>query len=176
MMKEPSMRVSLFGKHPSSSEYLYLGESSSFTNSIVSWIKAGYEALLKNRQKYLLDIVQHFYFLNKETDSFVCATLKLSKDSKGREYPLIILVEVAVSKEMRDFQAIWSKNLEIFQNIYSLEELENLLKKYTIDSSHEKNFKNIDRDILAAFVSEDFLKSKLFYKPLQIDDFIEMMR
>ncbi len=175
MMQELGIKVSVFGKHPSTSEYLYLGESSNFMNSIVSWIKAGYEVLLKNRQKYPSHRVQHFYFSNRDGDSFVCASFKLSRDENAREYPLVILVEVPETQQNKDYKSIWCKNLDILHSVGSLEELENSLSKYEPIYNNE-TFKDFDIDVLAAFINEDFSKTKLFFKPLQVDDFIEMMR
>jgi len=175
MMSGFGMQVSLFGKHPSSSEYLHLGQNSDFTSSIINWIENGYEVLLKIRQAYATHRVLNFYFLNKDTDSFVCGTLQLSKDSKGREYPIVILVQMQGIEQHRDCQALWNKNLDIFKNAKSLDELIDTLSRYKIIFD-EKTSQEIDTKVLAAFMSEDFSKLKLFYQPLQIDDFIEMMR
>ena len=167
------LRVSLFGKHPSSSEYLYLGDNSPFTDAIVSWVKAGYEVLLKNRQKYPSDISHHLYFLNKEINRFVCATLKISRDAKGREYPLVILVE---GTPVKDYQAIWRTNLEVFETMHSVVSLKELLPTYKVEMVYENGFVDLDEEALAMFVNEDFSKNKQFYKSLQVNDFIEMMR
>ena len=175
-MQESGIQVSLFGKYPLSSEYLHIGESSSFTNSILSWIQAGYEALLKKRQKYVRDRIHHLYFSNREGASCVYATLRLSKDSKGREYPLIVLVEVSPSNEEKMYDTLWRKNLEVFQGIHTLEKLESTLEQYQLEGIAEGNLRELDEGVLATFVSEDFSKSKHFYRSLQVDDFIEMMR
>ncbi len=174
-MQKLDMEVSVFGKHPSSSEYLYLGNGSEFTFSIILWIQSGYEALLKNRQKYSSDMIQHFYFSNKDTGSFVCASFKLSKDDNSREYPLVILVEVHETKQGRDYHSIWSKNLDILKSIGSLGELEDSLSEYEV-AFNEKTFHDIDLDVISAFVGEDFSITKLFYEPLHVNDFIEIMR
>jgi len=68
---------------------------------------------VKTRQKYFSGEIQNFYFFNKNINSYVCGTIKLSKDSKGREYPLIILVEIhnLLTQQIECFYNIWNKNL-----------------------------------------------------------------
>ena len=176
MMQESSMRASLFGKHPLSSEYLYMGESSPFVNSIVSWVQVGYEALLKKRRKDISDVLHHLYFANNMGESFVCATLKMSKDSKGRVYPLILLVEVTSTQKPQNYSTLWSRNVEIFKEMESLERVEHLLRHYKVEAKEERAFLDLDENILSAFINEEFLIDKKFYTSIQVDDFIEMMR
>lgn len=172
MMKEFKVEASLFGKHPSSREYIHLGENSELTFSIINWVKAGYEALLKNRKKYSSDMIQHLYFLDSKTDSIVCGTLMFSRDAGGREYPLLILVQTL---QMQDCKAIWSQNIDILNNTKSLDELKDALHNYKVLQIQENSL-GIDTDALSVFVNKDFSKNKVFYKPLQVDDFIEIMR
>ena len=178
------LRVSLFGKHPSNSEYLYLGEQSAFVYSILQWIKDGYEAFLKSRLVYHEGRVHNFYFFNHISNSFVCGSMKLSRDSKGRFYPLLIFVEIPSSLSIQlnplivKSNQIWQKISNIFNKKLTLEEL-----KQSIDTLNKIDevvchapFDSIEKRVLGAFFSEDFSQKKLFYETLNIDDFINLMR
>ena len=59
-MQKLQQQVSLFGKHPSSCEYLHFGQDSNFANSIVQWIQKGYESLLQSRTVNKLDKILPF--------------------------------------------------------------------------------------------------------------------
>jgi hypothetical protein len=152
-----------------------LGQNSDFTSSILGWIKNGYEILLKTRESYDRKRVLNFYFLDKETDTLVCGTLQLSHDFSGREYPIVILVQMQGIEEQRDYEALWSRNLDILKNAKNVDELVDDLANYEL-LFKEKNLQELDTKVLAAFIKKDFTSFKQFYTPLQIDDFIEIMR
>ncbi len=141
-MKEFAPKVSLFGKHQSSSEYLYLGEMSSFVNSISRWIKESYEVLLQSRVVYNKDALSYFYFLNEKEDSFVCGTLMMSRDSQKREYPLAIFVELSSYssfltpfQSVEQSQAICKDIFNLFNKESTLEELKLFLTNLSISDS-----------------------------------------
>ena len=178
------LRVSLFGKHPSTSEYLYLGEHSAFVHSISQWIRDGYEAFLKSRLVYDEGRVYNFYFFNNISNSFVCGSMKLSQDSKGRFYPLLIFVEIPSSLSLQlnslvvKLNQIWQKISNVFNKKLTLEEL-----KQSIDTLNKldnvvchTSLESVEKGVLGAFFSEDFSQKKLFYETVNIDDFINLMR
>ena len=178
-MKNLETKVSLFGKHPSSSEYLYIGESSELINSLTKWIEKGYESLLQGRRS-IKEEMHHFCFLNKNSDSFVCGTIKPSKDSKNRKYPLVIAIEVFPysffkdSNKFREYLKATNKQiLKIFEKGCTLEELKKELQKLSVC----KNISNDKKDIFSAmFMSEDFSQTEMFFRPLEINDFVNMMK
>jgi len=180
MMKELDLRVSLFGKHPSSSEYLYLGENSDFMKSVLKWVEKGYETLLQSRLANKSSDIHHFCFLNKKVDSFICGSVKLSKDNNNRQYPLVIAIEVSPygsflnSQEVMEYaKSINEKILEIFNQDCNLEELKMQLLKL----SNCKESVSIKEDLVSSiFMNENFSQVNMFFRPLEIDDFIEMMR
>ncbi|MEA1892867.1 MAG: type VI secretion system-associated protein TagF [Campylobacterota bacterium] len=138
-MQELKAEVSLFGKHPSSSEYLHLGISSSFTDAISHWIESSYEVLLQSRIIYSKDSLKHFYFLNEKEDSFICGTLGLSRDSKNREYPLVVFAEVypysyfsASHVALQFSHVVCRKMLDIFTQKSNKQELRVLLQQISI--------------------------------------------
>lgn len=178
-MKDLETKVSLFGKHPSSSEYLYIGENSELINSLAKWVEKGYESLLQRRE-YLKEDVHHFCFLNKNDDSFVCGTIKPSRDSRNRRYPLVVAVEVSPyssfgdSNRFREYLKYVNKQiLKIFEKGCTLEELKKEVKKLSVC----KNIFDNKKDIFSAmFMSKDFLQTEMFFRPLEIDDFVNIMR
>jgi len=178
-MKNLKMKISLFGKHPSNNEYIHNGENSVFMNSVISWIEKGYEAYLQNRTLEELKKIQHFCFINTQTDSFICGNIKPSKDRQSRKYPLIVAIEVSPCSTFKTQEDIinYSENLnkkilKILEEEYSLEGL-----KAKLSSLYEnKNFiKETKNKISAIFTNEDFSISKTFYRPLEVDDFRDIM-
>ena len=179
MVKDLQKKVSLFGKHPLSSEYLYFGENSEFMNSLIKWVDTGYETLLQSRT-FIKKEMHHFCFVNKESDSFICGTIKSSQDNKHRKYPLVIAVEISPYSFFQDLQefreylkSINKQIVEIFKKEYSLEELKDDLKKL----SNSKNILDDKKDIFSAmFMNEDFSQTEMFFRPLEINDFVNMMK
>ncbi len=180
MMKNLSLKVSLFGKHPSSSEYLYFGKNSDFMNSVVKWVENGYETLLQTRLSNRSKEIHHFCFLNVKIDSFICGSIKFSKDSKNREYPLVIAVEVTPYSSFLNSQGVieYAKSinkeiLNVFNEDYNLKELKMQLLKL---SKFEEDVTGVDDLFSSVFMNEDFSQFRTFYRPLDIDDFTVMMR
>ena len=179
MMKNLELKVSLFGKHPSSSEYLYIGNNSEFMNSVSKWIESGYESVLNVKMGAKSDKIHHFVFLNKSSDSFITGSIKLNKDFHGREFPLVIAVEVLpyasfanVEEVVKFSKTINKKVMEIFTNDYTLEELKSQLLVLSENSVVVEGKNNI----FAIFMDEEFSEAKLFLRPVKVDDFITMMR
>jgi len=178
-MIDLDMKVSLFGKHPSSSEYLYVGKNSESMNSFVKWVEKGYESLLQNRVSTTKEM-HHFCFLNKYDDSFICGTIKLSQDNKNRKYPLVIAIEISPYSFFQDLQELreYLKSINkqivgIFKKEYTLEELKEEVKKL----SSNKNILSDKKELFSAmFMSEDFLQTEMFFRPLEINDFVNMMK
>jgi len=178
-MRDFALKVSLFGKHPSSSEYLYFGHTSEFINSVAKWIENGYEALLQSRISKRSSEVHHFCFVNKSDNTIVTGSLKLNKDSRGREYPLVIAVEISPyssfgnSQEVMEFtKGINKKILAIFEKECSLEELKKELSQLV---SYEDICNDGENKISAIFMDEKFSQANMFFRPLEINDFVKMM-
>ena len=172
--------VTLFGKHPSSSEYLHLGERSIFMNTVAKWVEKGFETLLQNRAEKSTFKVQHFCFFNAKEDSMICGSMKLSEDQKQRKYPLVIAVEVTkYSSVFNPYEAVaFSKDIsrkivKIFQKNCDLQMLKGELKQLSVYEPLSKQDENMASSIL---MSEDFSEAKLFYRPLELNDFITSMR
>ena len=112
-MKNLKMKISLFGKHPSINEYIHEGENSMFMNSVIHWIEKGYETCLQNRTLEKLTKIQHFCFINTQTDSFICGNIKPSKDRQNRKYPFVIAIEISPYSTFETQEDIinYSKNL-----------------------------------------------------------------
>jgi len=174
------MRATLFGKHPSSSEYLNIGPRSDFMNAVMQWVEKGYETLLLNRTVQHSEKCHHFAFFNEKQRTMICGSMKSSQDKRGRKYPLVIAVEVSErprswrSEEMLAFSKEIAKKITvIFQESSDLSgfkaQLEQLSAYDLPDTAQEKMPS-------ALIMSEEFSEVKLFYRPLEVDDYIETVR
>ena len=179
-MSKKIITVTLFGKHPSSSEYLHLGEHSTFMNTVTEWVEKGFETLLQNREAKRTSKVQHFCFFNDKEERMICGSMTLSQDKIGRMYPLLIAVEVTKYATLfNPYEALaFSKDIsrkvvKIFQKECDLQTLKHELDQL---SRYEPLIKQ-DEDIASSILmSEDFSEAKLFYRPLELNDFITSMR
>ena len=178
-MSDKIIPVTLFGKHPSSSEYLYLGEHSTFMRTVTEWVEKGFETFLQNRVANSVTI-QHFCFFNEKKDSMICGSMKLSQDKRGRKYPLLIAVEVTQYSSMfNPYEAVaFSKDIsrkivQIFHKDCDLETLKSALRDLSIYRPLIRQDENIASTIL---MNEDFTEAKFFYRPLELNDFITNMR
>lgn len=178
-MDRRTLQAALFGKHPSSSEYLYLNVHSDFMNSVSKWVEKGYEALLQSRVTQKSSKVHHFCFFNRQEESMICGSMKISQDRRGRKYPLVIAVEVSPyssfvnRQEAIDFsKKISQKIIKIFQKECDLEALKHELQQL---SRSEFLSATVESPMSSLFMNEDFSESKLFYRPLEINDFITTM-
>jgi type VI secretion system protein VasJ len=80
-----------FGKHPAAKDYFRVGENTHFIKGLFGWVENGYRILSDNA-----DIPPDFCswrFCAREAgrDSLVCGLVRLSSDSFGRAYPLVIM-------------------------------------------------------------------------------------
>lgn len=174
------MQVSLFGKHPSSSEYLHIDVSSDFMNAVCRWVETGYETLLQNRLAKKSTEIHHFCFFNAQKESMICGSMKMSHDSRQRQYPLVIAVEVTDYTAFFDVQeaVVFSKEicseitklLRLEYDVSSLKEALKQLSLYVPTCITEETTPS------SIFMNEDFSETKLFFRPLEINDFITTMR
>jgi len=173
------LNVALFGKHPSSSEYIYFGHNSKFINSIIHWVEESYETLLQSRTPKRPKEVCHFCFINRAENSFICSSMKMSRDSKNREYPLVAAIEISPYSffkgyhEVLEYSKLLNKKvLNILKQECNLEELKKglgILSKYNKFENQEDSF------VSSIFMNEDFSEVKLFSRPLEINDFTNLM-
>jgi type VI secretion system protein VasJ len=79
-----------FGKHPAAKDYFRLGASTPFFEGLFTWIEDGYQ-LLTTRENSPSDFCS-WRFWSKEAgkESLVCGVIRVSSDSFGRPYPLVI--------------------------------------------------------------------------------------
>ena len=180
MMSPKIIPVTLFGKHPSSSEYLNLGEPSPFMSSVTEWVEKGFETSLQNRALKHTPKIQHFSFFNDKKESMICGSMTLSQDRRGRKYPLLIAVEVTEYATLFNpyealafSKAISQKIVKIFQKSCDLEMLKDELEKLSI---YEPLLKQDEEMASSILMSEDFSEARLFYRPLELTDFITSMR
>jgi type VI secretion system protein VasJ len=92
-----------FGKHPAAKDYFRVGENTPFIKGLFGWVENGYRILSDDA-----DISPDFCswrFCAREAgkDFLVCGVVRLSSDSFGRAYPLVIMGSGA----LRGWQENW---------------------------------------------------------------------
>jgi len=83
-------RWAAFGKHPAATDYFRLGESTPFFEGLYSWVEEGYQ-LLAARENSDPDFCSwRFWARDSGKEIIVCGVVRVSSDSFGRTYPLVI--------------------------------------------------------------------------------------
>jgi type VI secretion system protein VasJ len=83
-------RWAAFGKHPAATDYFRLGESTPFLEGLFSWVEEGYQ-LLTARENGDPDYCSwRFWARDSGKETMVCGVVRVSSDSFGRTYPLVI--------------------------------------------------------------------------------------
>ena len=79
-----------FGKHPAAKDYFRLGENTPFLEGLFTWIEDGYQ-LLTTKENAAPDFCSwRFWAREAGKESLVCGVVRVSSDSFGRPYPLVI--------------------------------------------------------------------------------------
>lgn len=79
-----------FGKHPAAKDYFRMGEDTPFFEKFFTWIEDGYQ-LLTRKEKGSPDFCSwRFWSRESGRNSLVCGVARVSSDSFGRPYPLVI--------------------------------------------------------------------------------------
>jgi type VI secretion system protein VasJ len=92
-----------FGKHPAARDYFQLGESTPFLEGLFAWIEDGYQ-LLTTKETVAPDFCS-WRFITRPSgkESLMCGVVRVSSDSFGRPYPLVI----AGTGSLRNWQENW---------------------------------------------------------------------
>lgn|GEM_PF-186321 len=88
---EKNWKWAAFGKHPTAKDYFSLGEETSFVTGLFSWVENGYQ-LLTGKENASPDFCSwRFWAREAGKNSIVCGVVRVSSDSLGRPYPLVIM-------------------------------------------------------------------------------------
>ncbi len=88
---EKNWKWAAFGKHPTAKDYFRLGEETSFVTGLFSWVENGYQ-LLTGKENASPDFCSwRFWAREAGKNSIVCGVVRVSSDSLGRPYPLVIM-------------------------------------------------------------------------------------
>lgn len=79
-----------FGKHPAAGDYFRLGEHTPFFEGFFSWVEDGYQLLTKKEKGPPGFCSWRFWARESGRNSLVCGVARVSSDSYGRPYPLVI--------------------------------------------------------------------------------------
>lgn len=88
---ETGWRWSAFGKHPAAADYFRLGETSPFVEGLTSWVESGYRLLAAQNEGAPSFCSWRFWARGYGKESLVLGLVRVSSDSLGRPYPLLIM-------------------------------------------------------------------------------------
>ncbi len=92
-----------FGKHPAAKDYFRMGEETSFVEGLFGWVENGYQLLTANANAAPDFCSWRFWAREAGKNSLVCGVVRVSSDSLGRPYPLVIMG----AGPLRDWQDNW---------------------------------------------------------------------
>jgi type VI secretion system protein VasJ len=79
-----------FGKHPAAKDFFRLGENTPYFDGLFTWIEEGYQ-LLTTKDIIAPDFCSwRFWARGAGKDTLVCGVVRVSSDSFGRPFPLVI--------------------------------------------------------------------------------------
>lgn len=88
---EQNWQWAAFGKHPTAKDYFRLGEETPFVEGLFGWVEKGYQ-LLTTKENATPDFCSwRFWVREAARNSLVCGVVRVSSDSLGRPYPLVIM-------------------------------------------------------------------------------------
>ena len=88
---EQNWQWAAFGKHPTAKDYFRLGQESPFVEGLFGWVEKGYQLLTTNENATPDFCSWRFWVREAGKNSLVCGLVRVSSDSLGRPYPLVIM-------------------------------------------------------------------------------------
>lgn len=83
-------RWAAFGKHPAAGDYFRLGDDAPFFEGLFSWVEDGYQHLVARDNGDTDFCSWRFWARDAARELPVCGVVRVSSDSFGRTYPLVI--------------------------------------------------------------------------------------
>ncbi len=83
-------RWAAFGKHPAAGDYFRLGDDAPFFDGLFSWVEDGYQHLVSRENRDPDFCSWRFWARDSGRESLVFGVVRVSSDSFGRPYPLVI--------------------------------------------------------------------------------------
>ncbi|NVN91505.1 MAG: type VI secretion system protein TssA [Desulfuromonadales bacterium] len=80
-----------FGKHPTAKDYFRLGDETPFVEGLFGWVENGYQLLTTKESAAPEFCSWRFWAREAGKNSLVCGVVRVSSDSLGRPYPLVIM-------------------------------------------------------------------------------------
>lgn len=84
-------RWSAFGKHPAAADYFRLGEGTPFVEGLTKWVESGYRLLTGTGGATPPFCSWRFWARGFGRESLVLGVVRVSSDSLGRPYPLLVM-------------------------------------------------------------------------------------
>lgn len=79
-----------FGKHPAAGDYFRMGDDAPFFEGLFAWIEDGYQLLVASENGDPDFCSWRFWARDSGREALVCGVVRVSSDSFGRPYPLVI--------------------------------------------------------------------------------------
>ena len=92
-----------FGKHPAAKDYFRVGQETSFVEGLFDWVENGYQLLTANANDAPDFCSWRFWAREAGKNTLVCGVVRVSSDSLGRPYPLVIMG----SGPLKNWQENW---------------------------------------------------------------------
>lgn len=80
-----------FGKHPTAKDYFRLGDETPYVEGLFGWVENGYQLLTTKESAAPEFCSWRFWAREAGKNSLVCGVVRVSSDSLGRPYPLVIM-------------------------------------------------------------------------------------
>lgn len=100
---EQNWQWAAFGKHPTAKDYFRLGEETPFVEGLFGWVEKGYQLLTANENSTPDFCSWRFWGREVGKNTLVCGVVRVSSDSLGRPYPLVIMG----AGPLRNWQENW---------------------------------------------------------------------
>lgn len=84
-------RWAAFGKHPAAADYFRLGVDSPFVEGLTKWVESGYRLLAERVEQPSSFCSWRFWGRGYGKDGLLVGVVRVSSDSLGRPYPLLIM-------------------------------------------------------------------------------------
>ena len=100
---ENNWQWAVFGKHPAAKDYFRMGAETTFVEGLFGWVENGYQLLTANADATPDFCSWRFWAREAGKNTLACGVVRVSSDSMGRPYPLVIMG----SGPLKNWQENW---------------------------------------------------------------------
>lgn len=138
----------VYGKHPSTKDYITMGREGAFSAALSGWIDKGFRTMERGMVKGRK--LSWRFTTSTAGGNLVCGVLKNSHDSMGRTFPLLVMGSGHMNSWTDNWnyipfacEQVWTRAEHIgSENSCSIDELEELLAKIGKPDEHYENYRD----------------------------------